>query len=335
MKFSVGDKILLKRTGEEGTVVAFISNDMIEVEVAGVVFPVWEDEVDHPYLKWFTEKNRQKKKTEAPEQLPVEKPKERQKRLAQGIYLSFMPVFKVEEMEDIVDHLKVYLLNEMPVAIDFRYEVGNPKTSLFQHEGKLHSFGNVYLHSIDWEEINDQPRFQWHVADADHEGQKPEEGLLKIKPRKLFDQINELLLKNEPTFSFQLVSDFVPLPPEEKEPPKSQKPQPGGRKQREVYHSFADLPRNEIDLHIDQLIKDFKKLSPGEILDIQLRALERQLHLAIMHRQERLVIIHGLGTGALKEAVHKLLRTYPEVRSFKNVWHGRYGFGSTEVIFFL
>ena len=61
MKFSIGDKIVLKRTDEEGIVVGFIGKDMLEVEVNGTHFPVYMDEVDHPYLKWFTEKSKQKK----------------------------------------------------------------------------------------------------------------------------------------------------------------------------------------------------------------------------------------------------------------------------------
>lgn len=69
------------------------------------------------------------------------------------------------------------------------------------------------------------------------------------------------------------------------------------------------------------------------MMDIQLRALDKYLHLAIMHYMERVVIIHGIGTGALRDAVHQKLRELPEVRSFRNEWLGKYGFGATEVNF--
>jgi dsDNA-specific endonuclease/ATPase MutS2 len=68
-------------------------------------------------------------------------------------------------------------------------------------------------------------------------------------------------------------------------------------------------------------------------MNIQLKELERQLYLAIMHRQERMIIIHGLGTGALKDAVHRMLKQIPEVKRFSNEWIGNYGFGATEVVF--
>ena len=155
MKFSIGDKIILKRTGEEGIVAAYINAQMLEVEVNGTTFPVYMDEVDHPYLKWFTEQKKQKKTSKTPpEQLPVEKIKNREKRLPKGIYLSFIPVFKIGETEDIVDYLKVHLLNEMADDVLFHYDVRVKKNSYFSHEGKLHAFGNLYLHNIAFEDMN-------------------------------------------------------------------------------------------------------------------------------------------------------------------------------------
>jgi hypothetical protein len=332
MKFSIGDKVILKRTGEEGTITGIIGKDMMEVEVNGTAFPVYSDEIDHPYLKWFTEKNKAKKKTSLPEQLPVEKEKLRPVRLPKGIYLSFMPVFKSEDLEDVVELLKVYLLNETPAAIRFHYDVRFYNHSDFFLEGSLHAFGNIYLHSIPYADMTDQPRFHWGLSDAVNDNNKPEEGIIRIKPEKLFKQINELLVKNEPTFSYLLVEDFVLKPKEEKKQPAERFEIPEAAKPGKI-SSFADLPRNEIDLHIEELIDDWKGLSNSEIMDIQLRTLEKYVHLAIVHKLERVAIIHGLGTGALREAVHRFLKDIPEVKSFRNEWMAKYGFGATEVIF--
>jgi hypothetical protein len=333
MKFSIGDKIVLKQTGEEGHVVSYINQQMVEVEVHGTSFPVYLDEIDHPYLKWFTEKKQQKKQV-PPEQLPVEKQKFRPVRLAQGIYLSFMPIFKADEMEDIVDHLKIYLINELPVNIRFSYEIVLRRSSVFHHEALLHSFGHVYLHTVPYEDMNDQPRFQWQVSDASGADSKMEEGVLKIRPSKLFEKIGELLQKNEPSFSYLLVSDFVPKPREAVTQAPAPAPVRQVAKSRPArISSFADMPRYEIDLHIENLIPDHKGLSNSEIVDIQLKALERAVYQAIMRHQERLVIIHGLGSGVLREAVHKFLREVPETSQFVNEWQGKYGFGATEVHF--
>ena len=334
MKFSIGDKIVLKRTDEEGVVVGFIGKDMLEVEVNGTHFPVYMDEVDHPYLKWFTEKSKQKKKAYSlPEQLPVEKEKQRPPKLSRGIYLSFMPVYQVNEAEDVVEKLKIYLLNETPVPIRFSYDIKILHQSDFTLEGTLHPFGNLYLHSVDYGDMNDQPRFHWELADAGNPALKTEEGVLRIKPAKLFKHINELLLKNEPMFAYLLVEDFVLKPKEEKrqtlEMPARQARQPKTSK----ITSLADLPRYEIDLHIEQLISDYQGLSNSEMMNVQLDTLHRYLQLAIVHRQEKMIIIHGMGTGALREAVHQVLRDTPEVASFRNEYMAKYGFGATEVFF--
>ena len=74
-------------------------------------------------------------------------------------------------------------------------------------------------------------------------------------------------------------------------------------------------------------------MSNADIMHTQLHTLEYYLSLAIKHRQERMVIIHGLGKGVLRAEVHKLLDRYAEIGRYTNEWHGQYGFGATEVYF--
>jgi hypothetical protein len=331
MKFSIGDKIILNRTGEEGVVTAYVNNQMVEVEVNGTNFPVYLDEIDHPYLKWFTEK-KEKKKAPLPEQLPVEKARLRPPKLAKGIYMSFLPVFKVEEIEDIVDYLKVYLFNELPVDINYSYDARHINRSAFQHEGKLHAFGHVYLHNIPYDEMNDQPRLHWQVADAGDDKLKAEEGVLRIKPLKLFEHINDLLLNNQPMFSYLLTENFVikpkPEKPETFEPPVV-KPFITARNAPTVTES----PKYELDLHIERLIKNKRGLSNADMLQVQLDTLQHYLQLALLHRQDKMFIIHGIGKGVLKEEVHKILRRTKHIASFNNSYHGLYGYGATEVYF--
>lgn len=332
MKFSIGDKIVLKRTGEEGHVVAYINKQMMEVEVGGTTFPVYMDEVDHPYLKWFTEKKQPVKSSKPPEQLPVEKTKLRAPRLAKGIYLSFLPVFKPNEQEDIVDHIKVYLLNELAEDIHFSYDVQLLQSSMFKHEGKLHGFGHVYLHSIPFEDMNDQPRFHWRLDDLVHPDLQPGEGVLRIRPAKLFEHINDMLQKNEPSFSYLLLQEFSPRVKPAK-PEKITVAKPVMPVSAAQYPAQAAPSPYEVDLHIEHLVPDATGLSNADMLQIQLDALQHYLQLAIVNRQERMMIVHGIGKGILREEVHRILKQTPEVKHFTNEWQGPYGFGATEVFF--
>ena len=56
MKFQVGDRVLILHSNEEGEVVDIINNKMVMVDVRGVKFPAYIDQLDFPYFKNFSEK---------------------------------------------------------------------------------------------------------------------------------------------------------------------------------------------------------------------------------------------------------------------------------------
>ncbi|RYE22895.1 MAG: hypothetical protein EOP51_12125 [Sphingobacteriales bacterium] len=333
MKFSIGDKVLLKRTDETGVVTAYINNQMLEIEVNGTTFPVYIDEVDHPYLKWFTEKRPTKKST-PPEQLPVEPNRLKKPKVAKGISLLFIPEFKKDDLEDIVETVKIYMANELPHSIQYSYDLQSGNKSEFKLTGQLHSFGNIYLHTIPYEVMSAQPRFHWAVTALDNKSFKPEQGTVRIRPQKLFAAINDLLLKNEPSFSELLFekfseydADFDMPEPEIKKTSAQQQPtiKPAKANINTIAHE------HKIDLHMEALMKNHRGLGNAEILKIQLDELDKFVRNAIVHHQTHLIIIHGIGIGTLRGEVHKYLKTIKEVRRFANEWNGPYGFGATEV----
>lgn len=334
MKFSIGDRIILRESGEEGVVIAYINDQMVEVEVSGLSFPVYMQDIDHPYLKWFTEKTKAKRKGTPPEQLPVEKTKDKMPKLAKGIYLSFLPVFKPDVFEDIVDHIKIYLQNELPQSIYYKYEVTNKhKESLFKLEGKLHGFGHIYLHTLPFDVMNEQPRFAYELTDADSPKHNIVSDTLRMKPQKLFEHISEVLKNNQPVFSYLCTEGFAARPDKKAEDSfweVSRKPVSQSKPAKDWR---ASLPRFELDLHIENLISNTNGMSNGEILHIQLEALQAHLNVVIANKQVHTIIIHGLGKGVLKDEVHKILKQIPEVARFSNDWKARYGFGATEVWF--
>ena len=91
--------------------------------------------------------------------------------------------------------------------------------------------------------------------------------------------------------------------------------------------------RSVIDLHIEKLTDNWKGLSNFEILTIQLSNFEKYYQLAIAHHQPNLIVIHGVGTGKLRNEIHEILKTKKEVKSFANQYHENFGFGATEIFF--
>ena len=56
MKFEVGDKVLILHSNEEGEIVEIINEEMVMVDVRGVKFPAYIDQLDFPYFRRFTSK---------------------------------------------------------------------------------------------------------------------------------------------------------------------------------------------------------------------------------------------------------------------------------------
>lgn len=89
----------------------------------------------------------------------------------------------------------------------------------------------------------------------------------------------------------------------------------------------------EVDLHIDQIIDNFRELTPGEILDVQMARFRTSLEGAIHSAStRRIVFIHGVGNGKLKYELRKALdQDYPRL-AYQDASFAEYGFGATMVM---
>jgi len=113
MKFQIGDKVLVLHSNEEGEVIDIINDKMVMIDVRGVKFPAYIDQLDFPYFKRFTEKKLfpEKKGKKYIEDLRKEKESPKHKTV-DGVWLSFLPVMDTDEFgDDVVTELKVHLIN--------------------------------------------------------------------------------------------------------------------------------------------------------------------------------------------------------------------------------
>ncbi len=94
-----------------------------------------------------------------------------------------------------------------------------------------------------------------------------------------------------------------------------------------------NAPKMEVDLHIHQLVKSTKGLSNFDMLNIQLETAKRQLEFAMAKRIQKVVFIHGVGEGILKEELHYLFKRYDRLK-FYDADYQKYGLGATEVYIF-
>lgn len=336
MKFQIGDKVLVLHSNEEGEVIDIINDKMVMVEVRGVKFPAYIDQLDFPYFKRFTEKKlfppkKQKKYVE-----DIKKEKTSPQRVVDGVWLYFLPVMDVDEFgDDVVETLKLHLINRTEEAYQFQYQLFFFGQSDFELKNEILPFQDFYLHDVPFADMSDSPAFTFDFSLSKPDKNKADhfEATIKLKPRQLFARIEEIREKGEASFSYRLFEHYPPKPYEEKLDLGSL-----AAKGVKIYNAkdarrHLPPPRTVVDLHIEKLTDDWKGLSNAEILDMQLREFEKWYEIAVAHHQSQLIVIHGVGSGRLRDEIHDVLRMKREVKSFVNQYHPSFGYGATEIYF--
>ncbi len=341
MKYQVGDDIIVLHSNEEGKVIEVISDKMVMIEVRGVKFPAYMDQIDFPYFKRFTEKKLvPEKKNDSKtyiDQVPKEKPQPNQIKVTDGVWLTFFPKFSLDDFNDeVVELLKVHLVNRTDKGYRFTYQQQFFNETNFELTTEVQAFHDFYLHDIDFASVNDSPSFAIDFTLIAPEKKKAPhfEALLKLKPKQLFQRIEALKENNESVISYKLF-DVYPDKAADEDKLELGVLAAKGFKIYDATKVREHLPpaRSVVDLHIEKLSDDWKHLSNFEILAMQLKEFEKWYDLAVAHRQPSLIIIHGIGSGKLRDEIHDLLKIKREVKTFINQYDHRFGHGATEVFF--
>jgi hypothetical protein len=319
-------------------VVDIINNKMVMVDVRGVKFPAYIDQLDFPYFKRFTE-NKPAPKPKQARRFIDEVPKE--KKIAAdttqtGIWLTFIPVVDTDEFGDeVIEELKIHLVNRTDTAYSFRYTLDYFGKTDFELKNDIAAYHDFYIHDMPFENMNDSPSFNFVFSLQKPDKKKAEsyETSLKLKPKQVFSKIQEIRQKGEATFSYKLLDTYPDRPVEDKV-----EMSPLYKKGYKVYpantaRQHLEPAKYELDLHIEKLTPDHSTLSSFEKLTMQLQTLEKYLDLAVAHHQPSMIVIHGVGTGKLRDEIHEILRMRRDVKSFINRYHPSYGYGATEVFF--
>src|SRR2546423_2460657 len=336
MKFQVGDKVLVLHSNEEGEIIDIISDKMVMVDVRGVKFPAYIDQLDFPYFKRFSEKKLIPQKKERKYVEDLKKDKLPSQKVVDGVWLSFLPVMDIDEFgDDVVVELKVHMINRTNRLYKFSYHLQFFGHSEFDLKNEIHPFADFYLHDVPFEDMSDSPAFTFEFSLGQPDKAKAEfyEASVRLMPKQLFARIEEIKKKGEATFSYRLFEEYPDKPKEEKLDIGTL-----AAKGMNIYparEARRHLPpaRTIVDLHIEKLTSDWNHLTNSEILDVQLKEFEKWYGLAIAHQQPQLIVIHGVGSGRLRDEIHDILRLKKEVKSFVNQYHPSFGYGATEIYF--
>jgi len=236
----------------------------------------------------------------------------------------------------VVESLKIYLVNNSPSGYHFSYRLKYSGSTDFDLDNQIPAGQDFYLHDIPFSNLNDNPVFDWEFSLLTPDKARVDHFETSFKPRakQVFSRIEEIRKKGEATFSFKLLDEYPFRPVEEPVETLGLLSGSGFR----VYEAsrarqHLEPARSELDLHAEKLTDKPDALDNFEILTLQLQTFEKYFDLALAHHLPSMIVIHGVGTGKLRDEIHEILRTKRNVKSFINRYDPRYGYGATEIFF--
>lgn len=351
MLFAKGTKVRLIHTGDVGRVEEMLEHGLISVRLEdGDCIPVMEDSVvrlDSDKPSSVKAKFIQGKKTVT--HLPIEPFSGSQYTVLkpQGLQLAFDPVKKADGLPD---YYRIFLINDTQYFFLYQLALLLHKQETWATKGRLGPRTMVEAGHLKYSELNDSPTINienWRLLpDNKGTGRKLFKEL-KLKPALFFKKLTTAPYLNKPAYLYPLFSVkelTQKLPsPAENEPKESLQSytKRRGQEQKEVWSNLQELPHEvwervafdtEIDLHLANLVDNPSKIEKGKILHLQLEHFYDYMSQAIRLGVDKVFIIHGVGEGKLRKAIAKGLDGMPEVVSYKNEYHAKYGYGATEVI---
>jgi hypothetical protein len=338
MKYEIGDKIIVKLTNEEGKVIELINDKMVLIDVKGVKFPAYMDQIDFPYFNMFSKQKIVEAKPEKKyiDDIKREKPKSVEK-VHNGVWINLIPVMSSDDFgDDVIHFFKIYLINETELLLNFDYVLYLNGVSAFQFKNELLPFHDFYVHDVAIEDFSNNPNFGIVFSLKNKDAKKAEyfETFYKAKGKQIAKQFNLMQQNSEASIRYKLMDNY-PTAPEKLEKFDLSKLTNAGLliKDAKQFKKNLPTPRTVLDIHIEKLVHDASHMSNAEILDIQMKEFEKWYDIAVMQNSPMFIVVHGVGDGILRNEVHEFLKYKSEVKSFINQFHPSFGYGATEIFF--
>ncbi|MEL7160759.1 MAG: Smr/MutS family protein [Bacteroidota bacterium] len=336
MPFIVGQRVRMKRTENYGEVTRVLPGDIYQVKLEGGLghLPLPEEAIELP----------------PPQFKPAPKPKLASvapvgKEYAQdGVQLAFDAQLN-NQAEPVA--YEVYLLNGTDQKIIYELKVLTHGDRRWSKAGVLEAGGKKRLEAVDYGWLNEKLSCELDVRVVLVGGTGPRHfQQVRIKGSQFFARLTDVpaLYREAHLYTVFPVLDQQRTAPASAPPASSlmaitraqlqQRPKRDDSK-RKVENDLREKLEFEeqIDLHLDKLVEDPDKVPKHQVLQTQLMHYDNYIDRALRLGVDSVFIIHGVGTGALKRAIHSRLHRTKFVREFKNEYHAKYGYGATEVIF--
>lgn len=346
MKFRKGDRVRFLNEKGEG-VITRIKGGIAHVDVDGFEIPYAMNNLVPAYTAENAPKRPalpQPDQSEDRNETDHEEPARiapRYESISEGIFLAIVPA---DEKQLLTSPLSIYLINA--TAYNVLYTCCVKVTSGYRvlSSGKLEAGDEVLVKKIQRNELEKFAQLKTDVifySDDPFDHQPPASELVKLRIVKFY---KESTYTDNPFFDRKAyitpISGYEAAAQHD-DYHESIKQQDIARLILEKERKHTNRPvskpvtpgvlEEEVDLHIEELVDDFRGMSNSEIITIQLNHFRMRLEEAIAGHIRKITFIHGVGNGRLKHEVRRILGTYPGIR-FHDAPYSRYGFGATEVL---
>ncbi|MDX2002983.1 MAG: Smr/MutS family protein [Chitinophagales bacterium] len=255
-----------------------------------------------------------------------------------GIYLALIPDYGVK---GILVALDIHLVNAMATIIDYEYDLLLDRQVEESYEGSIDAGDLIHMGSIYFEQLNAAPEIQAKFFFEEHGKEVVLDKSIKPKAKTIHAGPRFCALLNEEAFLYEL-HKATPAPHHHAKPgvPKNKLQLDIELLKHHMTDNFSGRSKYdiseasyEIDLHFDALVKDESGYNGAEKLQLQLDTFNKKLESAIANGLHSMIVIHGVGTGRLKQEIINIVKQHPKVKSYGPSFERKYGFGATEIFF--
>jgi DNA-nicking Smr family endonuclease len=314
----IGDRVRLLHGKEEGIIRRFIDAKTVEVEIEdGFLIPVLKNELV-TIDRGETESFKLEERSNVPEAFQRET----------GFSEESPEVFLAVEIKN--TNVDLWLINLTENLLLFTAHA----LSNAQYRGLSYGTLPKYTYSkIDSWSLKEQDQWPLLVLDILPYQQKGSDPGLKISKR-LTLKASQLMKKKEKAPLLNLEVALIRLAEEIKIP------DPDTLKEAFFAASDVEIRKKdhtersrdeEVDLHIESLVKDTHGMSNENILKIQMEYFEKKLERAVIGNVRSVTFIHGIGNGTLRNKIHKFLSQYPHIKYYEDARKEKFGYGATKV----
>lgn len=235
--------------------------------------------------------------------------------LPAGLYLVLEPI---KNMENLIAGFKLGCYNNTLEKIDISIELAFRTTEELHDEISIASDEWVEFNEIDLALFNDAPNFYIHL---EFESGKEWQKKVKPKAKQIARQAPFVAQLEACVYSYEIWK------PERKKPkaiPKKEILTVDAQKLREALLSgkagtdkiMVTEASDAVDIHAEKLQISSIDISDGLALDVQIAAFEKALDAAVANDLHSFLVIHGRGSGILRNEVHRVLKAHQYVRHY-------------------